>query len=579
MFLDFTATSSDTVFSILQHSDIFELGRLCSLNKSFNTMLRETVRGRQLWLKLGIDATCGANGFRREDVERIFENIHGKCEFFWNLRLLVCPWHAEEVVLPIQRRVIEDYCSDIYISEDNSRIFLREREGLAQISFPSRPCSSVVEFMEKTVPNDTSVIDSLIGVQSCVADAALSLKVSKHEIVPDLSHDRESVHHYFQLHETVYVVIEKIANSFGFDHVVDDGFYFMSRKTGRMLKHIKCGLLKAPQEGFVIISRPAELWILTDDGVKYFGNTCVPRSNSFAEKMDPSLWMIAKGDVSGAIQHMRSIGAPLETPSLISNRTLLHYAAMEGHSNAVSVLINEAKEEGIDDLDVDALDDCSHSPLYMAVAELHAGVVKVLLEEGDADCLAGIGEGEAILSGIGSFVMYRPYNLDSARIKNEISNLVPSIMRLMIQKHRDVVDSYSFVFNDSCILSCPDAVRMLLAAGSDCFEGCNHVASTFGQFRSRAHELSAVYSFYVMVREFGQDINFVDGEIAERAVVTLAMNGIAESVIMLIEHLGADPQSTDMQGRSIRDIAAMRALSPGDVDGKRILSFLDSRGL
>jgi hypothetical protein len=59
----------------------------------------------------------------------------------------------------------------------------------------------------------------------------------------------------------------------------------------------------------------------------------------------------------------------------------------------------------------------------------------------------------------------------------------------------------------------------------------------------------------------------------------LAKHGIAESVIVLIEHLDADPASKDKGGRSIREIAEARAQAPADVDGKRILSFLDSRGL
>ena len=581
MFHDLIGANTDAMFYIFQCIDIVELGRLCSVNKTFNRMLCDTARGRQLWLKLGIDATCGVNGFEAEDVRRIFDHLHEKREYFWNLRLLVCPWHAADVALPLQsgRRGYHDQAANLFISQDESRLFLSVREGTGQMSFPSRPnCSG---FAENTVWDDDSVISSsVIGYSACKYDDLIMKKAMRHEIVPDLSHDRGSVHTLIQVHEGVFAVIEKIMNdTFGFDHVVDDGIYFMSSKTGRMLRHIKCGFLDNREMGAIMISRPTEMWILTFDGIKYFGNSCAPRSdeNIFAEKMDPSLWMIAKGDSKGAIEHMHRIGAPLDTASLISNRTLLHYAAMEGHSNAVSVLIKAAG--GIDVLDVNALDEWSHSALFLAAAELHLDVVKVLLDEGDADVLEGISEGETVLCGIGAHVLFRPYNLDTTRIKDEINSLIPSIIECLIQKNKEVVYSYSDIFDDAFIISSPDAVRMLLAAGSDCFQGCNHAAKIFGCFRSRAHEISAISSFYVMVREFGHDINFVDSVVEERAVISLAKHGIAESVIVLIEHLDADPASKDKGGRSIREIAEARAQAPADVDGKRILSFLDSRGL
>ena len=601
-FFDQAEENSDALFCILQCcDDLKTVGKLCSVNKSLQRMLCRTTRGIQLWLNLGVEATCGVDGFQVEAVKKVFDQIRFSDEFFRKIRLLVCPWHATDIGLAKLTGLQHTDSVKFLMSDDESRVILRTRNF--QTSFPSRPCDGFENMITErdttvfTANDDNNNNDQINALSSCRFDGILQKTVSNHDIVPNLSHDKGAKHCYFPVHQGVYAVLEKINNStFGFEHIVDDGVYFMSRKTGRMLRHIKCGSLD-PSRGSVLITRPTEMWIMTFDGVKYFGpsnnnfTSFSPNNNNnqhtrdmetFAEKMDPALWMIAKGDAKGAMEFMQSIGAPLNTPSLISSRTLLHYAAMEGQSDAVSELIKAAG--GTEDVDTE--DECSHSALYMAVAELHSDVVRVLIEEGDADVLSGVSDAESVFSGIGSFVRYRPYALEPSRIKNEINNLVPSIVKCMIQKNSEVVHSYDGVFEDHCIMSCPEAVRMIFAAegGSGCFNGCNHSAFCFGSFRSRAQELSAIGSFYVMVREFGHDINHVDSCVEESALVILAKSGIAESVIMLIEHLGADPTSTaaacnnkDSSGRSIRTIAEERARAPADIDGKRILAFLDSR--
>ena len=604
MFFNQVEEHSDAMFYIFQCCDLKSVGRLCSVSKSLNQMLCGTTRGIQVWLNLGVDATCGVDGFQLNDVKRIFDQIRFSDEFFWKIRLLVCPWHATDVGLAKLTGLQHTDSVSFLLSDDESRVFLRTRNF--QTSFPSRPCDG---FSDLITENDTTVLVKNHVNASCRIDSILQKKVSNHEIVPDLSHDKSAKHYYFPVHGGVYAVLETLhnnnnnGNNNNDEHgteFVDDGVYFMSRKTGRMLRHIKCGRLD-PRRGSLLVTRPTEMWIMTFDGVKYFGPSVSPphpsqqrsllllRNNNhhryntrdmktFAEKMDPALWMIAKGDAKGAIEFMQEIGAPLNTPCLISSRTLLHYAAMEGHSGAVRELIRAGAISNSED-DVDFQDECNHSALFMAVAELHSDVVKVLIEEGDADVLSGVSDGESVLSGIGSYVKYRPYALESSRIKNEIKNLVPTIVRLMIQKYGEVVHSNGAVFENECIVSCPEAVRMIFAAGSGCFDGCNHSALCFGSFRSRAHELSAIGSFYVMVREFGHDINRVDSCCGESAVVTLTKKGLAESVIMLIEHLGADPASKDEFGVSIRTIAESRARVPADIDGKRIVAFLHSRGL
>ena len=165
------------------------------------------------------------------------------------------------------------------------------------------------------------------------------------------------------------------------------------------------------------------------------------------------------------------------------------------------------------------------------------------------------------------------------RINDDIKRVVPAIVRLLLAKDQRVVEVSDSHFNEPCILSSPEAVRMLCATGDK--PEFDDVVCTFGHFRHRIQELSAIESLCLMVREFGVDVNAVGGNsFSEHGLVTLAANGIAESVIMAIDCLGADTAVRSRAGKTIREIATERAnRGPGDPEAQRILSFLTSRGV
>jgi hypothetical protein len=99
----------------------------------------------------------------------------------------------------------------------------------------------------------------------------------------------------------------------------------------------------------------------------------------------------------------------------------------------------------------------------------------------------------------------------------------------------------------------------------------------FQGFRTRTQELSAVNSLLLLVQEFELDINSEgDDDHDERPIVSLVSNGCAEVVIMAIQYLGADPNSTSKDGRSLRQIVAQR---DPNADTQRILDFLGSIGV
>ena len=106
-------------------------------------------------------------------------------------------------------------------------------------------------------------------------------------------------------------------------------------------------------------------------------------------------------------------------------------------------------------------------------------------------------------------------------------------------------------------------------------------------------ELSAVESLFVMVREFGVDVeehidnndndndNNDNNDNDDPALAVLVGNALSEAVVMMIDNLGADPRVVDSRGRTLRQIAQERASNrhPVDPEGRRILDFLDARGL
>ena len=256
----------------------------------------------------------------------------------------------------------------------------------------------------------------------------------------------------------------------------------------------------------------------------------------------------------------------MESRCLVGSRTLMHYAAMEGHADGVRLLL----EEGF--MDIDAEDIHGRTALHVAVAELHLDAVEVLLKEGGADVVPE--EEGSCLGEIGDFVKYRPYSGLKERIDDEIDRIVPSIVRLLLEETPSAVNCVNSFIEQESILSSPEAVRLICKSEYVEPDLCS-IARGYCNFRSRFHELSAVESLRVLVREFDLDIN-APGEESddENVVISLVEQGCAEVVIMAIDNLGADPKTKNKKGDSIRVIAERRT----DVDGRRIVAFFNSRG-
>ena len=160
----------------------------------------------------------------------------------------------------------------------------------------------------------------------------------------------------------------------------------------------------------------------------------------------------------------------------------------------------------------------------------------------------------------------------------EIEHLVPGIVRLLLDADPDIlnVDEDVDVTNNCSILSSPEALRMVMATGYEA--NMSWVVTAFKEFRTRVHELSAIGSLQILVRDFGLTFN----EKKEVYVFTppllyLARFAVAEVTIFAIDHLRADPKVLDTAGTGIRQIVAHRPA--GDPETPRLLTYLGSRGL
>lgn len=578
-FLELIQHNMDVSFQIFQSiNDLYDLDNIAVLCKSFNQVLNATARGRLLWLNLAIQTTCGApgelcnqsDGYNPEQIRRHFSQINGRKDFFWHLRLLVCPWHAAGVELPFSVRDGEFWFEKRFLffedEADCSRLrFQAEtRDESRAFSFPARP----VEHFDEQVRGD---LEWVTPPSNPSMYESLAQEVAEKKVIPDFSHERRCEYRFYPIHAGVFAVVEVFSLIFDNDDLVDHGIYFLSHVNRRVLRHIRFDDILC-LERCCILSRPFELWMMTGRRLMYHGPSCDPRSdeNWDSEKMDEALWMAGRGNALGAIEHMKFMGIDLNTQSLISSRTLLHYAAKEGHVQAVRDLLNAGFTA------VDYTDDFDHSALLMAAAELHLDVVEILLKEGRADPLIG----ESILTYIGDFVQYRPYSALVDRTRDEISRLVPSIVRLLVDADHRVVTVSEHCMNQPSILSSPEAVRIVCSVDQEDRPLLCEIVTTFGHFRNLFQELSAVESLYVLVREFDFDVNQVDEHFVDPAVIVLARSGIAESVISMLDTLGADVAAMDSKGKSIRQIAQERASrQPADPEGRRILDFLDLRGL
>ena len=558
--------NADIMSQVLQNFDSMKpLGLLASTSRSMNNTLCKSDTGRKNWLDIGVNITVGEDGFEEADVRKHFD-VRTEQDFFLNLKLLVCPWSSQPLFLPVaaERSGHRKVC--FLKGDDDHLLFFPDGMSLSQ-RIPARPCAGYEEKVQRI--DGFPKLDTLELRYKTQRMSALALEAHNKLLVPDFSNDRGSVYKVFRIHQGVFAVVEVFSREFDVDGLGDHGIYFFAHKDKRFLRHI-VWKKNVDISDCAILSKPTELWMMGSDGIEYYGRVNGPRmvEDVCAEFVDPAFWMMGRGDAKGAIAYMKTTGIPLDTSCLVTHCTLLHYAAAEGYIDGIRLLL----AEGFRMIDYD--DYFGHTALGVAVANLHFDVVEVLLKEAGASVSAG----SYIFTEMGEFVKYRSYTNCRQRANAEIEHLVPGIVRLLLDAEPDIlkVDLDVDVTNNCSILSSPEAIRMIMATGYAA--NMSWVVTAFREFRTRIHELSAISSLQVLVRDFGLTFNEKeDVYVFTPPLLYLVRFAVAEVIIFAIDHLRADPKVLDCAGIGIRQIAAHRPA--GDPETLRLLTYLGSRGL
>ncbi len=570
-------SSADIVHCIGRHVDgIRPLAYFSTACKTFHQALNRTTTGHQLWLDQAIKATFTSkeeNGddFSAKALRAHFERVP-PLMMLHHVRLLVCPWLSEQEHMQDVdfNRGLRDVKQRLFFSKsDRGRLCYRHPGSETQTSFPARPCDDFESQIRYEDPLDDVPRRPL---------KALRRRAKAKEIVPDFFHDRRTNYSLFPVHGGAYAVVEMDSNMTGDidDEFLFQGVYFFSCRNGLMLRHI---LL--PDLSFNIsadlLSRPTELWVLGCSGVQYFGPRSSLRPNFASEYIDPALWMAGRGDITGAVTFMRTLGFPLDTRGLIASRTLLHYAALSGRKDAVSELLKQKGQ------DVNAEDAHGLTPLFYAAAELHADAVEELVTEGKADVFTV--ERGSCLQHVGYNKDERKDAVTDEQAELEVREIVPRIVRTLVGATLSAVVGSDEDMNEvrcgfldrASLLSCPEAVRCVLGSELLVRPMLADIVPGFREFRSPVFETHALDTLVMLVTEKKLDINARSSD-EDAPILTMVQFAPSEAVVLAIDRLGADPTVRSKVGKSLRDLADYRRRSqPNDTHAMRIIAFLDAR--
>jgi uncharacterized protein len=178
------------------------------------------------------------------------------------------------------------------------------------------------------------------------------------------------------VHSSAIAVIE----FFPGDRHECNGVYFVSTDNFRVLRHLRLNPFESDTE-VDICSIPCEMWFYANDTIHYFA----PRDDRLMIEdsrslMGQAISFVAKDDAPGAIAYLRHKGLGMDTRTYIDDRTILHMAVEWNRPLTVRNLLDANADPNIPD-------DNGLTPLGIAARYLHIEVIKVL--KGRVDPKAG----------------------------------------------------------------------------------------------------------------------------------------------------------------------------------------------
>ena len=334
------------------------LSNLSKTSKSFNTLIMHSSNGKNLWLGIASKLT----GY--DAKEHIQIHAH---DFHARVKLLVCPWLAIPRPLPL--------LVPRFIDPDSVRLTL-DNKGTTAVLWQKTDNGYAMVDTANSRPDDESPAPSTLMLslpKKTPRKTFLAIKQPiEMQILPNQS---ESRYFYQRIHDSASAVIE-IAS---WDQEQRCGIHFFNRKqgkNGKMLRHILVSECPAKTH---MITRPMEMWMLTEDRVIYFGPQCAPLPLTVAGRMDRALWLAGLGRVKEAMHFQQLLGvSDINAPAITGNMTLLHAATYGNKISAVRTLL-KAKA------DPEALDDQEMSCLMIAASMAYPNMIRTLHKEGSAN--------------------------------------------------------------------------------------------------------------------------------------------------------------------------------------------------
>ena len=260
----------------------------------------------------------------------------------------------------------------------------------------------------------------------------------------------ESRYFYQNIHQRAVAVIE--INPWDMER--RNGIFFFQKRvpgqTTKLLRHILIGCSLAQTS---MITRPGEMWMLTEENVLYFG----PNDNqkmitlTDAGRMDPALWFAGAGRVRAAMGYLHGIGIhDINAHAITGNMTLLHMATLHNRRTAVRNLLR-AKA------DPEARDDQQLTCVMIASSVEYPDVIRILCEEGSADPNARTHCEETALHIVGSESVTNQY-----MTKTTVLALLDSHADPNAEDIKGQTPLFSFA-----VLSAPSTVKLLCSRGAD----------------------------------------------------------------------------------------------------------------
>ena len=564
-------------------------------NKTFNSQLdKPGGLARLQWIDLAAKMTdCPEKEFFPEKISKSLSELKDRADFFDHVRALICPWTSRPVYLPARALIntlpLQRY---MFLSKDNSRlIFHAAYKSSFQASCPSSLISDWGTHVRLSEKHE--VIEEQVSLEKNDRsyEREIVQRLTRDFNIYDFTNSRieDASFSAFTIHGGVFAVLATFDKNERVSAEGQRGIYFFAYNDCRMLSHKVMRVSDMRHQSFVQ-SRPGQLWILRDDRLVHYRATDLMDSNGLpgdgpavvlstkTERMDDALFMAAQGDADGAMQFLaRDLeGVPINTRAWFNNKTLLHYAAVNGHAEAVAMLLDAGANHLSPDLN-------QITPLRLACRKLHHECVFLMVHGMDVPTH----EWENCWYQLCKFEQLRRYiSLDPGSVDHFCNVAVPEIVQILFENKKEVLDVNTL--RDYCmrglrsqmILASPKATKYLLELGGENvvtrFKHGGGFRFVFGCFGASVLESEALKTLRMAVDSFGLDINFRFGVTQETHLVWAVRNGSFDAVKLLVEELGADIHALTNAGDGIHKLAIMRCvMGSRDQDGVRILEYVD----